>query len=94
MASAARPSQTLPQRGMNGRTDHIAERHDANWHGDWDRRHAHFDHGHFFVFINGFWCGLDDGFFRGIIFRIMLTTTIRTITTLTLTRTITTGTQL
>jgi hypothetical protein len=25
--------------------------------------HAHFDHGHFFVFINGFWCGLDDGFF-------------------------------
>ena len=43
--------------------DHIAERHDVNWHHDWDRRHAHFDHGHFFVFINGFWCGLDDGFF-------------------------------
>jgi Putative peptidoglycan binding domain len=64
MASAARPSQTLPQRGSNGRIDHhIAERHDANWHGDWDRRHAHFDHGHFFVFIDGFWCGLDDGFF-------------------------------
>jgi hypothetical protein len=63
MPSAARPSQTVPQRGLNGRTDHIAERHDANWHHDWDRRHAHFDHGHFFVFINGFWCGLDDGFF-------------------------------
>ena len=63
MASVARPSQTLPQRGLNGRTDHIAERHDANWHHDWDRRHAHFDHGHFFVFINGSWCGLDDGFF-------------------------------
>ena len=64
MASVARPSQTLPQRGVNGRIDrHLAERHDANWHGDWDRRHAHFDHGHFFVFINGFWCGLDDGFF-------------------------------
>src|SRR5438552_11245814 len=61
--SAARPSQTVPQRGLNGRTDHIAERHDANWHHDWDRRHAHFDHGHFFVFINGFWCGLDAGFF-------------------------------
>jgi len=43
--------------------DHIAERHDVNWHHDWDRRRAHFDHGHFFVFINGFWCGLDDGFF-------------------------------
>jgi Putative peptidoglycan binding domain len=63
MPSATRPSQTVPQRGLNGRTDHIAERHDGNWHHDWDRRHAHFDHGHFFVFINGFWCGLDDGFF-------------------------------
>ena len=64
MASVARPSQTLPQRGSNGRIDHhIAERHDANWHGDWDRRHAHFDHGHFFVFIDGFWWGLDDGYF-------------------------------
>ncbi|PYS00225.1 MAG: hypothetical protein DMG16_16025 [Acidobacteria bacterium] len=64
MASAVRPSQTLPQRGVNGRIDHhIAERHDTNWHGDWDRRHAHFDHGHFFVFINGFWFGLDDGYF-------------------------------
>jgi hypothetical protein len=64
MASAARPSQTLPQRGVNGRIDHhIAERHDTNWHSDWDRRHAHFDHGRFFVFNNGFWFGLDDGFF-------------------------------
>src|SRR5216110_2147279 len=62
--SAVRASQILPQRGVNGRIDrHIAERHDTNWHSDWDRRHAHFDHGHFFVFINGFWCGLDDGFF-------------------------------
>jgi hypothetical protein len=42
---------------------HIAERHQANWHGDWDRRHAHFDHNRFFVFIDGFWCGLDDGFY-------------------------------
>ena len=48
---------------VNGRTDHIAERHNSNWHGDWDRRHAHFDHGHFFVFVGGFWCGLDAGFF-------------------------------
>ena len=48
---------------MNGRTDHIAERHDSNWHRDWDRRHAHFFHNRFFVFDNGFWCGLDDGFF-------------------------------
>ncbi|HEX4707967.1 MAG TPA: peptidoglycan-binding domain-containing protein [Candidatus Udaeobacter sp.] len=63
MSSAARPSRTFPQRGLNGRTNHFAERHEANWHGDWDRRHAHFDHGRFFVFIGGFWCGLDDGFY-------------------------------
>jgi hypothetical protein len=63
MPSSARPSRMVSQRGLNGRTDHIAERHDANWHGDWDRRHAHFDHGRFFVFIDGFWCGLDAGFF-------------------------------
>src|SRR6266404_2102649 len=56
-------SGTVAQRGLNGRTDHIAERHGANWHGDWDRRHAHFDHGHFFVFDNGFWFGLDPGFY-------------------------------
>jgi hypothetical protein len=43
--------------------DHIAERHDANWHHDWDRRDAHFDHGRFFVFDHRFWFGLDDGFF-------------------------------
>ena len=64
VASTVRPSQTLPQRGVNGRIDHhIAERHDTNWHNDWDRRHAHFDHGRFFVFNNGFWFGLDEGFF-------------------------------
>jgi hypothetical protein len=63
MASAARSSGTAAQRGLNGRTDHIAERHNANWHRDWDRRHAHFDHGHFFVFDDGFWFGLDPGFY-------------------------------
>src|SRR5438132_3381203 len=62
-ASAARSSGPAAQRGLNGRTDHIAERHNGNWHGDWDRRHAHFDHGRFFVFDNGFWFGLDPGFY-------------------------------
>ena len=62
-ASAARSPGTAAHRGLNGRTDHIAERHDSNWHRDWDRRHAHFFHNQFFVFDNGFWCGLDDGFF-------------------------------
>ena len=61
--SVAQPSQAFSQRGLNGRTDHISERHEANWHGDWDRRHAHFDHGRFFVFDDGFWFGLDDGLF-------------------------------
>src|SRR6266487_1511031 len=56
-------SGTVAQRGLNGRTDHIAERHDANWHGDWDRRHAPFFHNRFFVFDDGFWFGLDDGFY-------------------------------
>jgi hypothetical protein len=63
MPSAARASRTFPQRGLNGRTDHIAERHDANWHRDWDRRHAHFFHNRFFVFDDGFWFGLDPGFY-------------------------------
>jgi hypothetical protein len=48
---------------LNGRTDHIAERHVANWHGDWDRRRAHFFHNRFFVFDDGFWFGLDAGFY-------------------------------
>jgi hypothetical protein len=61
--SSVRPSRPFQQRGLNGRTDHIAERHEANWHGDWDRRHAHFDHDRFFVFEDGFWFGLDPGFF-------------------------------
>jgi len=61
--SIARPSQTSPHRGLNGRTDHIFARHEGNWHSDWDRRHAHFDHGRFFVFDDGFWYGLDDGFY-------------------------------
>ena len=42
---------------------HVAERHDANWHRDWDRRHAHFFHNRFFVFDDGFWFGLDAGFY-------------------------------
>jgi Putative peptidoglycan binding domain len=62
-ASAVRSPRAAVHRGLNGRTDHIAERHDANWHRDWDRRHAHFFHNRFFVFDNGFWCGLDAGFF-------------------------------
>ena len=63
MASGARSPGTGVHRGLNGRTDHIAERHEGNWHRDWDRRHAHFFHNRFFVFDNGFWFGLDAGFY-------------------------------
>ena len=62
-ASPARPPGTVAHRGLNGRRDHIAERHDGNWHRDWDRRHAHFFRNRFFVFDNGFWFGLDAGFY-------------------------------
>ena len=61
--STARPSEIPPHSGLNGRTDHIAERHDGNWHSDWDRRHVHFDHNRFFVFEDGFWFGLDEGYY-------------------------------
>jgi hypothetical protein len=44
---------------FNGRMGRIVERHDANWHRDWDRRHAHFFRNRFFVFDDGFWFGLD-----------------------------------
>ncbi len=36
----------------------VFARHDGNWHHDCDRHRAHFDHGHVFVFIDGFWWGL------------------------------------
>jgi hypothetical protein len=58
--AATRQGRTARQSAFTG---HVAERHDQNWHSDWDRRHAHFFHNRFFVFIDGFWCGLDDGFF-------------------------------
>jgi hypothetical protein len=51
-----------PDQRASSVRNHIVTRHDANWHNDWDRRHAHFDHGRFFVFIDGFWCGLDAGY--------------------------------
>ena len=61
---ASRPAiaSQSDQRFANLR-NHVVTRHDANWHGDWDRRHAHFQNARFFVFIDGFWCGLDAGFF-------------------------------
>jgi hypothetical protein len=35
-----------------------SERHNGNWHRDWDRHHAHFHHNRVFVFVDGSWWGL------------------------------------
>jgi hypothetical protein len=44
--------------------NHASERHNANnWHRDWDRHRAHFDHNRVFVFGDGFWWGLDSGYY-------------------------------
>lgn len=38
--------------------NHAFARHDGGWHRDWNKHRAHFDHGHVFVFVGGFWWGL------------------------------------
>jgi peptidoglycan hydrolase-like protein with peptidoglycan-binding domain len=43
--------------------NHASERHDANWRRDWDRNHAHFHDRKVFVFIDGFWWGLNPWFY-------------------------------
>ena len=59
--AASNSTRSFPRPNFNG---HANERHNAaNWHGDWDRRHGHFFHNRFFVFDEGFWFGLDPGFF-------------------------------
>jgi hypothetical protein len=55
----SRSGNNLPSNWRN----HVVARHSADWHRDWDRRHGHFHHGHVFVFIDGFWWGLDPGFY-------------------------------
>jgi Putative peptidoglycan binding domain len=41
----------------------VFARHDGNWHRDWDKHRFHFHQGHVFVFIDGFWWGLDPWFY-------------------------------
>jgi Putative peptidoglycan binding domain len=43
--------------------DHVFGRRDGNWHQDWDRGHAHFRNGHWWVFDGGTWVGLDAGYY-------------------------------
>jgi Putative peptidoglycan binding domain len=36
----------------------VADRHDGNWHRDWDKHRAHFHDNLVFVFVGDFWWGL------------------------------------
>jgi len=56
MRTSDAQSATAVQRAMSNHR--VFARHDGNWHHDWDRHYAHRDHGHVFVFTNGFWWGL------------------------------------
>jgi len=38
--------------------NHAFARHDGNWHRDWNKHRAHFDHDRVFVFVGGSWWGL------------------------------------
>jgi hypothetical protein len=48
---------------LNGRTDHIAERHDGNWHRDWDHRRAHYENNRWYAYNGYDWIGLDAGYY-------------------------------
>ena len=54
-ASNAQPAAAVRRAMANHR---VFARHDGNWHHGWDKHRAHFDHGHVFVFTDGFWWGL------------------------------------
>ena len=43
--------------------NHASEKHDGNWHRDWDRHHSHVHNHKVFVFLNGFWWGLNPWFY-------------------------------
>jgi Putative peptidoglycan binding domain len=57
---AARSRATDPKAAVNRAiaNHRVAERHDANWHRDWDKGRSHFHNDRVFVFLNGFWWGL------------------------------------
>jgi Putative peptidoglycan binding domain len=62
-AGVSNPRVSAPRNRQAFVKNHAFARHDANWHRDWDRRRAHFDHGRVFVFIDGFWWGLDPWYY-------------------------------
>ena len=59
----ARNGNRFENRGANAPRAHVFGRRTANWHGDWDRRHDHWWHGHRCHFVNGYWFIYDIGFY-------------------------------
>src|SRR6266705_2348895 len=61
---ASRPTVARPSNeAALSRDHHIFARENGAQHRDWDRRHAHFFHGHWFCWDGVFWIGLDDGYY-------------------------------
>ena len=58
-ATTPRPSNEA----VFNRDHHIFARENGAQHHDWDRRHAHFFHGHWWCWDGALWIGLDDGFY-------------------------------
>ena len=55
---ASGPKASKTENRQSFMKDHAFARHESNWRRSWDKRRAHFDHGHVFVFVDGFWWGL------------------------------------
>lgn len=64
-APSVRPAITQQNglNGLNGRTDHIYQRHEAMFHPDWDRRRPHYENNHWWAYNGNVWIGLDVGFY-------------------------------
>jgi hypothetical protein len=70
VGASGRPKQTsraVVPRPSNeaalARGHHIFARESGTQHQSWDRRHAHFHHGHWFCWDGAFWIGLDEGYY-------------------------------
>jgi hypothetical protein len=61
--SSTRNDAMGQQTGLNGRTDHIAERHGSDWHRDWDHRRAYYENNRWYAFNGSDWIGLDAGYY-------------------------------
>ena len=48
---------------MESARNHVFARHDGNWHRDWNHHGSHYWRGHWWAWDNGYWIGLDAGFY-------------------------------